>query len=239
MSSVQFSRSAILYGDAAQKKFGGASAMLFGVGAVGSFAAEVLARVGVGRFILVDADVVDESNINRQLCALHSTIGLPKAEVMKARLLDINPAAKVEAVAKFVDAENAEEFLSERPTVVLDAIDALASKSALIAAALRANVAVVSSMGAARKTDVSKIKEAEIFKTSVCPIAARIRKDLRAAGFKKGNMCVFSTEELSAESHVKSGSAGEKKIIGSTPIVTGSFGLRLAGLAISEILADS
>ncbi len=236
MISPEFSRSAILYGGDAQKKIESATVAVCGVGAVGSFALEALARIGVGSFVLVDADTVDVSNINRQLCALHSTIGKSKTAVMRERVRDINPNARVEIVDRFIDESNCAEFVGLCPDVIVDAIDSLAPKAALAAAALSEGVPIVSSMGAARKTDPLKVAVAELFKTHSCPMAARMRKELRARGFKKGQPCVFSTEIPEAASHVKSGAADAKKIIGSTPIVTGTFGLVLANLALAQIL---
>lgn len=185
MISPEFSRSAILYGGDAQKKMESATVAVCGVGAVGSFALEALARIGVGSFVLVDADTVDVSNINRQLCALHSTIGKSKTAVMCERVRDINPNARVEIVDRFIDESNCAEFVGLCPDVIVDAIDSLAPKAALAAAALSEGVPIVSSMGAARKTDPLKVAAAELFKTHSCPMAARMRKELRARGIQK------------------------------------------------------
>ncbi len=232
MIALQFSRSAMLYGDEAQKKIESASVMVCGVGAVGTFALEALARVGVGNFILVDSDVVEITNINRQLCALHSTLGKSKTLVMRDRILDINPRAKVELFDEFIDARNVEKFVGLSPSVIVDAIDSISSKVELAVLALNRGVPIVSSMGAARKTDPSLVETSELFKTKNCPLASRMRKEMRARGFKKAQMCVYSTELVSSESRVE----GEKKIIGSTPVVTGIFGLFLAQLALAEII---
>lgn len=236
MSDERFCRSRILYGDEAQIKIEAAKIAVCGVGAVGSFAIEALARIGVGAFELFDFDKVEITNINRQLAALSSTIGRGKAEVIAERIKDINPNAQVKVSKMFIDAQNCADVINCGASVIVDAIDSLASKTVLIAAALKAGVPIVSSMGAARKTDPSLIATAELFKTFNCPMAARMRKTLRAEGFKKANMCVFSTEIPPRETHVSK--HGEPKKIGSTPIVTGAFGLHLARLALDEILKD-
>ncbi len=236
MSAPQFSRSAMLYGEDAQKKIESATVMVCGIGAVGTFAVEALARIGVGNFILVDSDVVDVSNINRQICALHSTVGRSKTSVMRERVRDINPLVNVEIVDKFIDESNCIGFVELSPDVIVDAIDSLAPKAALAAAALMAGVGIVSSMGAARRTNPALVETAELFKTYNCPVASRMRKEMRLRGFSKGQQCVFSRELCGESSHLTSGSADFKKVIGSTPIVTGVFGLMLANLALDSIL---
>ena len=164
MIPERFSRTAVLLGESACEKIASARAAVCGVGAVGSFAAEALARTGVGEFELWDFDTVEESNINRQLCALSSTLGRPKAEVVRDRILDINPSARVEVRAEFISAENAGAAVGNPAggRVVVDAIDSIAPKAALIFAASEAGVAIVSSMGAARRRDPSRVMSADI-----------------------------------------------------------------------------
>ncbi len=231
----RFSRSEILYGS--QKIFEGAKVALCGVGAVGSFAAEALARLGVGEFELFDFDVVEESNINRQIIALTSTLGKNKAELMSERILDINPSAKVKCHSNFfIDGSNALEVAQCGADVVADAIDSLSSKISLIAACKGSGVSVVSSMGAARRRDPSKIFRADISKTFNCPLASKLRKGLRERGICSGVECVFSSELPDPKSHIVS---GRDKVVGSSPIVTGIFGLRLAELCVEEILSKA
>lgn len=230
---MTFERTRILYGDAACEKIRGARVAVCGVGAVGSFAVEALARLGVENFELFDFDVFDISNINRQLCALNSTVGKPKVEVQKARILDINPAARVEAHNVFIDDTLAGQIAQSRPTVIVDAIDSIASKVALAKRALGADTAIVSSMGAARRRNPRMAEVADIFKTYGCPLASRIRSELRKAGIRRGYMCVFSPERVEAETHI---SGCGRKTIGSSVITTGVFGLNLADLALSEII---
>ena len=234
MSNEQFSRSAILYGEQAQKKIESASVMVCGVGAVGTFAIEALARVGVGRFILVDSDCVAISNINRQLCALHSTLGKSKTAVMGERIKDINPNAVVETFDEFIDASNVSHFVEMRPSVIVDAIDSISVKAEIVATALALDVPIVSSMGAGRKTDPNLVETLPIFKTYNCPLASRMRKELRQRGIKKADVqCVFSPELTTSQTHISNAS---EKIIGSTPMVTGVFGLMLANLALGRII---
>lgn len=240
MIPERFSRTAVLLGESACEKIASARAVVCGVGAVGSFAAEALARTGVGEFELWDFDTVEESNINRQLCALSSTLGRPKAEVVRDRILDINPAARVEVRAEFISAENAGAAVGNPAggRVVVDAIDSIAPKAALIFAASEAGVAIVSSMGAARRRDPSRVMSADIMKTFGCPVAARVRKILRQLGYSGGCRCVFSDEPAPESSHVSADAGGGGKLVGSCAVVAGIFGLRLAGLALSEILGE-
>ncbi len=230
-----FERTSIIYGDNICKKLQDAVVAVCGVGAVGGFAVEALARLGVGNFYLYDFDSFDESNMNRQICSLNSTIGRVKVDVQKERILDINPNAKVEANNIFVDEAMAKEIASGHPNVIIDAIDTIASKVHLALASTNENVAFVSSMGAARKKNPLEVKCAEIFKTSGCPLASRMRKELRKIGFSKSFKCVYSPEVVEDYTHVSSENSNEK-IMGSSVIITGVFGLNLANLALEEII---
>lgn len=233
-------RSAILYGGDFCAALKNAVAAVCGAGAVGSFAVEALARLGVGSFLLYDFDAFELSNINRQLCALRSTIGAQKVDAQKARILDINPDAKVEANNVFIDADVAARVAARRPSVIIDAVDCVAAKVALAKAAAAEGVPFVASMGAARRKNPLAVKTADIYATTGCPLAARLRKELRKAGVK-GFKCVYSDEAAAEGTHVNGGQDGAdggrnfKKIIGSSVIVTGVFGLNLANLAIREI----
>jgi len=198
--------------------------MVVGVGAVGSFATEALARSGVGRLILIDADTVDETNINRQLFALDSTVGRPKVQVAAARIRDINPEIQVDALQLFFDNST---HLECRPDYIIDAIDTVESKLALARWAQAANIPLISSMGAARKTDISKIRVARLSQTSFCPLAARMRRMVRDAGLRDFDV-VFSSEP--AAPAVAAGRA-----FGSLVTVTGAFGLTLAGHVILQL----
>ncbi|MBO4625983.1 MAG: tRNA threonylcarbamoyladenosine dehydratase [Alphaproteobacteria bacterium] len=221
----RLSRITALLGDDAMDKLRGATVMVVGCGAVGSFAVEALARSGVGGIVVVDFDVVEESNINRQLFALGSTIGMPKVDVAASRIHDINPDAKVIAINAFVD-DNIKIDIT--PDFVIDAIDTVDSKIALYKWCVAHNVPFVASMGAAMKTDISKIQVAKISKTTVCPLAARVRKMVRDAGLPDFPV-VYSTEAP----HKNASAPG--RVFGSIVTVTGSFGLRLADVAIKHI----
>ncbi len=230
-----FSRSAILYGNDALERIANASISLCGLGAVGGYTLEVLARLGVGNFRLFDFDTVEPSNINRQLCALTSTVGKLKTELWRERILDINPKARVEIFNEFIDAANIDKIVSG-VDVVVDAIDTISSKALVIEGAWKASVAVVSSMGAARRVNPLNVCVADIFKTKFCPLASRLRKELRKVEIKGECQCVYSNEALLPETHLNGDGENAKKIIGSSPIVTGVFGLNLANLALIKIL---
>lgn len=213
-----------------------------GIGAVGSFATEALARSGVGRFRLVDGDVVQPSNINRQLIALESTLGQPKVNVAAARIIDINPGCVAEPLQLFVDAENVGSVLAGPPELVVDAIDSASAKLELIAAALRSGVPIVSSMGAAMRLDPTSVRMSTIAKAYGCPLARRLRKGLRERGLSIDVPCVFSEEPATSswmgppDGPSGPGPAARRRALGSLPTVTGAFGLALAALALRVML---
>ena len=219
----RFSRTEVLYG-AEFLEF-----LVCGAGAVGGFAIEALARTGAQNFVIVDGDSFDITNINRQLGALSSTVGQKKAEVWKRRILEINPLAKVETADFFIDESTAPRLLDCGCDVLLDAIE-------LLKEAVSRGMKIVSSMGAARRKNPEMVKCAKLMKTSVCPIASSIRKSFRKMNLKPGFMCVYSDEAIGASTHVSSGGADSRKIVGSGAVVTGVFGLMLANLAMKEIL---
>lgn len=243
---MRFARTMQLIGEAGLVRLQGATVAVFGLGAVGSYVVEALARAGVGTMVLFDHDVISRSNINRQLLALESTIGRPKAEVARARTLDINPDCRVEAYVQFVDGENAASLLDARFDVVVDAIDGVNSKVNLIVAARELGLPVVSSMGAAAKLDPSKIRAADISKSYMCPLAQIIRKRLRRRGIAKGVCCVFSTETAQnknlpvIEEMPEEGRSGRpREPIGSISYLTGMFGLFVASEVIRILLSPA
>lgn len=218
-------RTRLLFGDVAMDRLAHSTVMVVGCGAVGSFAIEALARVGVGHLILVDFDIVEESNINRQLFALNSTISEPKVDAARARIADINSDIKVTTEKIFFD-ENTQ--LDVKPDFVIDAIDSVPSKIALYKWCVTRGIPFVSSMGAARKKDPSYIKVAKISKTSVCPLASKIRKIVREESIPDFDV-VYSTE------------LPDKNVLtdhtfGSLITVTGVFGLIMANQAIKHIV---
>ena len=213
----------LLLGDQAIKKLQSKTVMVVGCGAVGSFAIEALARSGIGNLILVDFDKVEVSNINRQLFALQSTIGTPKVDVARARIADISPDINVTTFNMFWD-ENSDPDV--RPDFVIDAIDSVPSKVALYRWCALHNIPFVASMGAAQKTDMSMIKISKLSKTTVCPLASKIRKLVRSE-----NLPDFPVV-CSTQSPIKN----ETGVLGSMITVTGDFGLQLANFVIENLI---
>ena len=195
MSQEWKSRTALLLGEDRMDYLSGCHVLVVGLGGVGAYAAEQLCRAGIGKMTIVDADTVNESNLNRQLPALRSTIGRPKAEVVAQRLLDINPELELTVHNEFIRDERTEAILDEANyQFVVDAIDSLSPKVFLLYHALRRQIPVVSSMGAGAKTDPSQVRIADISKTQNCALAKAVRKRLRTLGVNKGIDAVFSTE---------------------------------------------
>ena len=219
-------RISLLLGNEAIKKLQQSSVMVVGCGAVGSFAIEALARSGVGHIILIDFDNVEESNINRQLFALDSTIGKPKVEIAKSRIHDINPNIVVDAFNIFFDDKT---NLDIKPDFVIDAIDSVQSKIALYKWCQQNHIPFISSMGAARKTDISKIKINKISKTTVCPLASKIRHLVRDERLKDFPV-VYSVEQAKPQPN------GGREF-GSIITVTGTFGLTLADFVIKKLIS--
>jgi len=218
-------RITLLLGNEAISKLQKSTVMVVGCGAVGSFAIEALARSGVGHLILVDFDNVEESNINRQLFALDSTVGKSKVAVATRRIADINPKITVDMFNTFFD-KNTE--LNIKPDFVIDAIDTVPSKIALYKWCMDNNVPFISSMGAARKTDLTKIKIDKISKTTVCPLASKIRHIVRELKIKDFPV-VYSTEVATPQSN------GGREF-GSVITVTGTFGLMLSDFVIKKLI---
>ena len=218
-------RTLLLFGNDGTQKLRNASVMVVGCGAVGSFAIEALARTGVGHIIVVDSDNVEKSNINRQLFAMDSTIGLAKVDVARGRIHDINPDTHVDVYNIFWDDDT---DLDVRPDFVIDAIDTVQSKIAIFRWCTKHNIPFVSSMGAALKTDISQIKIAPISKTSVCPLAGRVRWAIRNTDIPDFPV-VFSTQSPAPV-------VGHAKNMGSVITVTGTFGLMLAGYVIEKLV---
>jgi tRNA A37 threonylcarbamoyladenosine dehydratase len=195
MALHRFSRTELLIGSNGLSSMAGKHVMVCGIGGVGSYASEALGRAGVGRITLVDFDDICLTNINRQIHALSSTVGMSKVEVMASRLRDINPAADIVPVKAFFTLESAEHLLTPRPDYVLDTIDHFTAKVALITVCRSLGIPVISSMGAANKIDPTKIHVADISATSNCRMARSMRKILRKAGITCGVQVVYSTEE--------------------------------------------
>ena len=189
----EFSRAALLLGEEAMERLHNAHVAVFGVGGVGAACCEALARGGVGRLSLFDPDTVSVSNINRQLEALHSTVGRNKAEVMRERILDINPKAHVTVCPVFYGAENAAQYPLDAFDYIADCIDTVSSKLLLIVSAHEKNVPILSALGAGNKMDPFRLQAADIEKTTVCPLARVMRRELRKRGVPH-HAVIFSTE---------------------------------------------
>ena len=231
----QFSRETLILGDDALLRLQNAHVAVFGIGGVGSFCAEALARAGVGSLTLVDDDVVALSNLNRQLIALHSTIGKPKAEVMAQRIHDINPACKVTVKNARYEAENREEFLSVSYDYIADAIDSVTCKIDLIVTAIDRNIPIISSMGTGNKLDPTQFTITDLSKTSGCPLARVMRRELKNRGI------VHHTVLYSAESPRKpilppGEDAPKRPVPGSVSWVPSCAGLMIAGYIIRQLL---
>lgn len=227
-----FSRTERLIGSAALEKLKKARVAVFGVGGVGGYAVEALARSGVGALDLVDNDVVSESNINRQIIALHSTLGKLKTEVAAARARDINPEIEVRTHNVFFLPETAETFDFSRYDYVIDAIDTVSGKLALIEKAKAANVPVISAMGAGNKLDPTAFAVADISKTSVCPLARVMRRELKKRGIEHVKV-VYSKEEAQGEPQK---SENGKPVPASIAFVPSVAGLIIAGEAIKDLI---
>lgn len=245
----QFSRSQLLLGGDAMEKIKNASVAVFGIGGVGSYAVEALARGGVGSLALFDDDRVCLTNLNRQIHATRKTIGTPKVEAMRDRILEINPDCKVEPHQCFYTPENAGEFDLSRYGYVIDAVDTVTAKLELIVRAKRAGVPVISCMGAGNKLDPTRFEVADIYETSVCPLARVMRRELRARGIESLKV-VYSKEpplqpiddcEISCRNHCVCPPGTRRKcterraIPGSVPFVPPVAGMILAGEVLKDI----
>ncbi len=231
----QHIRTAMALGEEAVEQLSAATVALVGVGGVGSYAAEALARAGVGRIILCDHDVVSLSNLNRQLCALHSTIGRNKAEVMAERLRDINPAAAVEALPIFYSAETREALFSCGAAHMIDAIDTVTAKIDLIVTAKERGVALVSALGTGNKLDPSRLRISDLSKTSVCPLARVMRRELKARGVLHHRV-LWSDEPPLTPLALEAAPEGKRSVPASLSWVPSVAGLMLAGDVILSIV---
>lgn len=259
----QFARTALLLGEEGVERLERARVAIFGIGGVGGYTVEALARSGVGHFLLVDSDRVALSNLNRQIIATLDTVGRYKTQVMKERILSINPDAEVETRECFFLPENAEEFDFSSLDYVVDAVDTVTAKLELILRARRFGVPVISSMGAGNKLDASRLEVADIYQTSVCPLARVMRRELKARGVERLKV-VYSREEaikpgagsgkaarqgensdtdaklaedkaLSVNSSPEQPAPGRRAVPGSVVFVPGAAGLILAGEVVRDL----
>ncbi|MDB0438199.1 tRNA cyclic N6-threonylcarbamoyladenosine(37) synthase TcdA [Clostridioides difficile] len=226
-------RTSFLVGDDGIEKLKNSNVIVFGVGGVGSFTVEALARAGVGNLTIVDFDDVDITNINRQIPALHSTVGKYKVDVMEERILDINPNINIKKIRNLYNKDTSSEILTERYDYVVDAIDMVSSKIHLIETCEEKGLKIISSMGMGNKLDPTKIVVTDIHKTSTCPLAKVMRKELRDRGIKKLKV-VYSTEQpIELKKKVMN---GKKVTPGSVSFVPSVGGLVIASVIVNELL---
>lgn len=229
-------RAELLFKKEGLTKLQNANVLIVGMGGVGSFAAEFIARAGVGNMTIVDGDVVDITNINRQLPALHSTIGLPKVKIVGDRLMDINPELQLTRIEEFLSPERAFEIVTEDYDYVVDCIDSITPKLNLIIAAKRKRVKIISSMGAGGKMDVAKVKVADINSTTNCFLAKTIRRRLKEFKIDKLKV-VFSSEIQDATSlKMTDGKNYKKSFYGTNSWMPGLFGLYTAETVVKHLL---
>ena len=226
--SDRFQRTKLLLGEENFSKLSAATVAIFGIGGVGSFTVEALARSGIGRLILIDKDDIDATNINRQIHALNSTVGKSKVEIMRERIHEINPAAQVDTIQKFfLPSEPAEDFFICRYDYVVDAIDTLTAKIFLVEECTRRGIKIISSMGAGNKLDATRFRVGDIFQTSVDPVAKIMRKQLKLRGIK--NLKVVWSDEQPLP---------VKNFIGSVAFVPSVAGLIMAGEVVKDLISE-
>lgn len=238
-------RTELLLGQEKKDILRNAHVIVVGLGGVGAYAAEMIVRAGVGRMTVVDADVVSPSNINRQLVALHSTIGQPKAEILAERLRDINPALELTVIQEYIKDEATDRLL-DRPTAekipaydfVVDAIDTLAPKVNLIKGCLDRSIPLVSSMGAGAKTDPTQVEVKDIGKSHHCPLAHMLRKRLHKLGIRTGFPVVFSPEKVREGSMILCEEQNKKSNVGTISYMPAVFGCVCASVAIRTLLDE-
>ena len=234
----QFLRTAMLLGEEAVEKLKNARVAVFGIGGVGGYTVEALARAGIGNIDVIDSDTVSRSNINRQLLATHSTVGMPKVEAARKRILDINPDCAVRTHEVFYTPETADRFDFTDYDYIVDAIDTVTGKLALVERAAAAGTPIICCMGTGNKLDASAFQVADISKTSMCPLARIMRKELGKRGIKHLKVVYSQEEALTPTGWEEEAAAlGKRQIPGSVSFVPGAAGLILAGEAIKDIAA--
>lgn len=237
-NETSFERMQVLLGDAAMQRLAQSRVAIFGLGGVGGHCAQALARCGVGHFLLVDADTVSLSNINRQAVALHSTLGQRKVDVMRAQILDINPQAAVRAIAGFYLPADDLGVWAQPVDLVIDAIDTLTAKADLALQAQARGIPCVSCMGAGNKLDASRFEVADLFDTSVCPLCRAMRDLARHKGIARLRV-VYSKEPPARQAQPRINPHSGRPLPGSIAYVTASAGLLLAQEAVRMLLADA
>lgn len=232
-------RTELLLGDEKLAMLRRANVLVVGVGGVGAYTAEMIARAGVGRMTIADADKVSETNINRQLVALHSTVGREKCDILAERLKDINPELQLTVVNRFIKDSETDALLdSDRFDYVVDAIDTLSPKLALIKGALDRSIPLVSSMGAGAKTDPTLMEIKDIAKTHHCPLAHMLRKRLHKIGIKRGFWAVFSPEPVREGAMILCEEQNKKSNVGTISYIPALFGIGCASVVIRDLIGE-
>lgn len=231
----QFIREAMFYGQDAVELLTKKHVMVLGIGGVGSYCAEALGRAGVGKITLVDNDTVGLSNLNRQLCALHSTLGKYKSDVMADRLRDINPQAQILSIPRLYNEESKEEFFSLEPDYIVDCIDLVSCKLSLIETAKQRNIPIVSALGTGNKQDPTRFQITDISKTTVCPLARIVRKELKNRGIVHHTV-LFSDEPAITPIELEVPPPGRRSTPASLSWVPSCAGLMLAGYVVRDMI---
>ena len=232
-------RTELLLGEEKLSQLAEANVLVVGVGGVGAYAAEMIVRAGVGKMTIADADVVSRSNINRQLVALHSTVGMAKGDVLAARLRDINPELQLTVVNRYIkDAETDALLDSDNFDYVVDAIDTLSPKLALIKGALDRGIPLVSSMGAGAKTDPTLMEIKDISKTHHCPLAHMLRKRLHKIGIRTGFRAVFSPEPIREGAMILCQEQNKKSNVGTISYIPAMFGIGCASVVVRDLIGE-
>ena len=230
----QFSRTEMLIGKDNLQKLKKSKVAIFGIGGVGSYVTEGLARSGIENFVLVDNDKVSETNINRQLIATTKTIGEYKVDLMKQRILDINPNAKVETYKTFYMPDSEEQLLDSSINYIVDAIDTVTAKIHLVEQATKLNIPIISSMGTGNKLDPTKFEITDIYKTSVCPLAKVMRKELKSRNIKKLKVIYSKEEPIKQREDIEE--TNKKQIPGSISFVPSVAGLIIGGEVVKDLM---
>ena len=239
MNNNWLERTSLLLGEQKLQLLQQANILVVGLGGVGAYAAEMIARAGVSRMTIADADTVSESNINRQLIALHSTIGRQKAELVAERLRDINPDIELTIVNRFIKDDETDALLdSDKFDYIVDAIDTLSPKLALIKGALDRDIPLVSSMGAGAKTDPTKMEICDIAKTHHCPLAHMLRKRLHKIGIRSGFKAVFSPEPVREGAMILCNEQNKKSNTGTISYIPALFGIGCASVVIRGLIGE-
>lgn len=237
MKEEIFSRTELLIGEEGLRRLREAKVAVFGIGGVGGYTAEALARSGIGHFLLVDDDVVSISNLNRQIIALHSTVGQYKTAVMKARIADICPETEVETRECFFLPENKDTFSFVEYDYVVDAVDTVSAKLALAQCCQETGTPLISAMGAGNKMDPAGFAVTDIYETSMCPLARVMRRELKKRGIKKLKVVCSAQEAMIPKIQIRSDISG-KLIPGSMAFAPGAAGLLLAAEVVKDLLKD-